>query len=113
MRFFPVLGLAACMAIPLSTLAAEIVPTERHLQGIPILRQLDDLRCPTEHRLETVVASLIRGGWQRRGTSMPGPVTSGQPTVLTPWVKGSLTLWVQRGSTVCVALITQERRQDE
>lgn len=103
MRFPFILGLAVCVATPLLPVyAAEVLPPPRHLQAIPLVRDLADLFCPTQHRLEVVVASLRRAGWQRTGAQQPGPVVQGQPTLHTPWARQGQSIWVQHNSAVCV-----------
>ncbi|MCA3244354.1 MAG: hypothetical protein INF43_03490 [Alphaproteobacteria bacterium] len=114
MRFTPLLGLAMVVATPLACLANDPPPTAtRLLQGIPLVAQLADLRCPTEHRFEVVMASLLRGGWRQHGPAKHGPVVNRHPTVLSPWQRGEVRLWVQHGNgAACVILESNENRRE-
>jgi hypothetical protein len=100
MRFPYLLGMAMCVATPLA--GAEVVPPPRHLQAIPLVRDLADMFCPTQHRLEVVVASLRRAGWRRAGAQQPGHVVQGQPTLRTPWARHGQIIWVRHNNIVCV-----------
>lgn len=115
MRFSPLLGLAMVVATLPASLANDAAPfpTTRWLQGIPLVAQLEDLRCPAQYRFEVVMASLVRGGWRQHGAATQGALINHQPTVLSPWKRGKTRLWVQHGNgAACVILEANENRRE-